>query len=71
MEIDLPEGDSERAEETTGEEQTVVKLRMRDLLHRPFDTRSVATTGLSLAGNFLYLRTLFARSCCLSFWRSF
>jgi len=65
MEIDLPEGDSERAEEATGEEQTVVKLRMRDLLHRPFDTRSVATTGLLLLA--IFYTAYFVRSLLLPF----
>ena len=65
MEIDLPEGDSERAEEATGEEQTVVKLRMRDLLHRPFDTRSVATTGLFLLA--IFYTAYFVRSLLLPF----
>ena len=65
MEIDLPEGDSELAEEATGEEQTVVKLRMRDLLHRPFDTRSVATTGLFLLA--IFYTAYFVRSLLLPF----
>jgi len=65
MEIDLPEVESERSEETNGQEQTVVKPRLRvsDLLQRPFDTRSVATTGLFLLA--VFYTAYFIRSLLL------
>jgi predicted PurR-regulated permease PerM len=65
MEINLPEAEPERAEELTGEEQTVVqpRLRVRDLLQRPFDTRSVATTGLLLLA--VFYTAYFVRSLLL------
>jgi len=56
MQIEMEEAEPKKAPEGDGNEEapTVVKprLRMHDLLQRPFDTRSVATTGLFLLAIF-------------------
>jgi predicted PurR-regulated permease PerM len=56
MQIEVEEAEPKKAPEGDGNEETptVVKprLRMHDLLQRPFDTRSVATTGLFLLAIF-------------------
>jgi predicted PurR-regulated permease PerM len=56
MQIEMEEAQSKRTEDANGNEEkpTVVKprVRMHDLLQRPFDTRSVATSGLFLLAIF-------------------
>ncbi|MGH8095445.1 MAG: hypothetical protein ACREIF_18585, partial [Chthoniobacterales bacterium] len=67
MEIELKKADSSQTEEETGEKQTVVspRLRMRELLHRTFETRSLATTGLFLLA--IFYTIYFVRSLLLPF----
>ncbi len=69
MEIEIEEGQSQqtRNENEAEETPTVIKprLRMSDLLHRPFDTRSVATSGLFLLA--IFYTIYFVRSLLLPF----
>ncbi len=63
VEIELEKVPSESKEGSENGETTVVKprLRVHDLLHRPFDVRSFATTGLFLLAIFYtiyFLRSL-------------
>ncbi|HEY1583994.1 MAG TPA: AI-2E family transporter [Chthoniobacterales bacterium] len=65
MEVELEKAASPSNEDANGEHETVVKpkVRMHDLLHRPFDTRSFATTGLFLLAVFYTM--YFVRSLLL------
>jgi predicted PurR-regulated permease PerM len=63
VEIELEEKPAHAAVDADTEEAKVVKphLRLHDLLHRPFDVRSVSTTGLFLLAIFYtiyFLRSL-------------
>ena len=62
MEIELEKA-PQSEEDQAGEERTVVtpRVRMHELLHRPFDVRSFATTGLFVLAIFYtiyFLRSL-------------
>jgi predicted PurR-regulated permease PerM len=69
MQIEIEEGHSQSAQNGNEAEETpnVIKprLRMLDLLHRPFDTRSVATSGLFLLA--IFYTMYFVRSLLLPF----
>src|SRR5262245_49772412 len=67
IEMEEKEPKTSPAEDESEETQTVVRprLRMHDLLQRPFDTRSVATTGLFLLA--IFYTSYFIRSLLLPF----
>jgi predicted PurR-regulated permease PerM len=64
VEIELEKAPAAEASKT-GEESTVVtpRIRMHELLHRPFDVRSLATTGLFLLA--IFYTMYFVRSLLL------
>ena len=64
MEIELDQAPAPEKSET-GEEKTVVKprIRMHELLHRPFDVRSLALSGLFLLA--IFYTIYFVRSLLL------
>jgi predicted PurR-regulated permease PerM len=69
MKIEMEEAEAKTPPGETGNEEapTVVRprLRMHDLLQRPFDTRSIATTGLFLFA--IFYTAYFIRSLLLPF----